>query len=103
MWQQRFGSAFLILFFTTKEKHLGTGLGLASAYGIIKNHNGTITVCSEPGKGTSFNIYLPISERMPVYEEVPMVKLAQGKETILLVDDEKIILDVSRAVLEAIG
>lgn len=90
-------------FFTTKAKQRGTGLGLASAYGIIKNHNGIITVYSEPGQGTTFNIYLPVSEKAPVYEVPPVARLERGRETVLLVDDENIILDVSKAMLEAIG
>ena len=51
-------------FFTTKEKERGTGLGLASAYGIIKNHDGIITAHSEKGQGASFNIYLPASAKL---------------------------------------
>ena len=90
-------------FFTTKEKQRGTGMGLASAYGIIKNHLGAITICSEVGQGTTFNIYLPLSQK-DAERETPVGKqLVKGTETILLVDDEKMILDVGKAMLEALG
>ncbi len=76
-------------FFTTKEIGKGTGLGLASAYGIIKNHNGIIRVYSEKDHGTNFNIYLPSSDlEDPVVAEVNS-ELLKGKETLLLVDDEE--------------
>ncbi len=90
-------------FFTTKEKSRGTGLGLASAYGIIKNHGGMVTVYSEIGHGATFNIYLPVSDK-EVYREVPMgAGLIKGSATILLVDDEEMIIDVGRAMLERLG
>lgn len=90
-------------FFTTKDKGRGTGLGLASAYGIIKNHAGIITVDSEVGQGTKFNIYLPISDK-EVYREVPTgTGLVKGLETILLVEDEEVIIDVGKAMLEKLG
>lgn len=90
-------------FFTTKEKGRGTGLGLASAYGIIKNHGGTITVYSELGRGTTFNIYLPASNKK-VYQEASIDKaLIKGSGTILLVDDEEMIIDVGQAMLEKLG
>ena len=90
-------------FFTTKEMGRGTGLGLASAYGIIKNHDGIITVYSELGHGTTFNIYLPLSDKQ-AYEEVAIEgHLLKGSETVLLVDDEKIILEVAQAMLENLG
>jgi PAS domain S-box-containing protein len=90
-------------FFTTKEIGRGTGLGLASAYGIMKNHGGAIDFASEVGKGTTFYIYLPASdaavERRPAARGV----LAKGSETILLVDDETFILKVNKPMLEKLG
>ncbi len=90
-------------FFTTKEMGRGTGLGLASAYGIIKNHGGFITVYSEEGEGTTFNIYLPASDK--ALENLPplLQDLQTGSETILLVDDEPLILEVGRQMLERLG
>jgi len=85
-------------FFTTKEKERGTGLGLASAYGIIKNHDGFINVYSEVGKGAVFNIFLPASEKMPEQNKVVHEQIQIGKETILMIDDEKMIIDVGREV-----
>ena len=90
-------------FFTTKEKTRGTGLGLASAYGIIKNHKGFITVYSEVGHGSTFNIYLPLSGK-EVVREVPLAdRLVKGAETVLLVDDESMIIDVCKDLLEKLG
>ena len=90
-------------FFTTKEKSRGTGLGLASAYGIINNHGGTITVDSEVGKGTAFNIYLPVSDKQ-AHQPIPIDDgLMKGSETVLLVDDEQMIIDVGQAMLERLG
>ncbi|MBC2710152.1 MAG: response regulator [Desulfosarcina sp.] len=90
-------------FFTTKEKGRGTGLGLASAYGIIKNHAGMITVYSEVGQGTTFNIYLPVSDKA-AYRDVPIeTGLVTGLETVLLVDDEKMVIDAGKTMLEKLG
>jgi CheY-like chemotaxis protein len=90
-------------FFTTKEKSRGTGLGLASAYGIIKNHAGMINAHSEVGYGTTFNIYLPISEKKVAEEFSSDQKISNGCETIFLVDDEEMIIDVGQALLKRLG
>ena len=90
-------------FFTTKEKQRGTGLGLASAYGIVKNHSGAITIYSEIGQGSTFNVYLPLSKKQAQHETPVDQKWVTGTETILLVDDEQMILDVGKAMLEALG
>jgi signal transduction histidine kinase/CheY-like chemotaxis protein len=90
-------------FFTTKEKARGTGLGLASSYGIVKNHNGLITVYSEIGQGSTFNIFLPLSVKS-VSTELPSEEHPlSGSETILLVDDEQMIIDVGQAMIEKLG
>ncbi len=90
-------------FFTTKEKERGTGLGLASAYGIIKNHDGFITVNSEVGQGTTFTFFLPLSEIEPYQENPAESVVVKGSENILLVDDEEMIIDVGNAMLQALG
>ena len=90
-------------FFTTKKIGKGTGLGLASAYGIIKNHNGIIRVYSEKGHGSTFNIYLPASPHLIFKKMHPYSELAKGKETILLVDDEEAPIAVGKLMLEELG
>ncbi|MEW5908508.1 MAG: histidine kinase N-terminal 7TM domain-containing protein [Thermodesulfobacteriota bacterium] len=90
-------------FFTTKEMGRGTGLGLASAYGIIKNHSGLIQVISQPGEGSTFNIYLPVSNKKIESEQEIENVILKGEETILLVDDEEMILEVGEQILDKIG
>lgn len=90
-------------FFTTKEMGRGSGLGLASVYGIITGHEGMINVYSEPGHGTTFTLYIPASEKRPVEEKKSAERILFGTETILLVDDETMVLDVSRDMLKSLG
>jgi len=90
-------------FFSTKKMGRGSGLGLASAYGIIRNHNGVIEVRSEKGVGTTFTIFLPASDR-PVEKAVSESgEVLMGPETILLVDDEEMIINVGTEILKALG
>ena len=90
-------------FFTTKEKERGTGLGLASAYGIVKNHDGIITVQSEKSRGATFTIYLPTSEKVVSDVKILTEEQLPGDGTILLVDDEELILDVGKGMLDKLG
>ncbi|HSQ83755.1 MAG TPA: ATP-binding protein, partial [Desulfobacterales bacterium] len=90
-------------FFTTKDIGRGTGLGLASAYGIIKNHGGIINVYSMIDKGSTFNIFLPASKK-EVKKDMPAnQKTLKGTGTILLVDDEDMIIDVGSQILASLG
>jgi len=90
-------------FFTTKDVGKGTGLGLASAYGIIKNHNGIISVYSEVGNGTTFNIYLPASDDKVSKDIQVSSKMLKGNEKILLVDDEAGTIRVEELMLKELG
>jgi PAS domain S-box-containing protein len=92
-------------FFTTKEPGKGTGLGLAMVYGIIKEHNGIIDVKTQVGKGTTFEIYLPVFEEFPIHsrDEEPPIELMSGRENILVVDDESSILSFIKTTLEKQG
>lgn len=92
-------------FYTTKDIGKGTGLGLASVYGIVKSHGGYISCYSEPGQGTTFKIFLPSAEQAKVDVEKPApVELPQGgNETILLVDDEAPIRDLAEELLQHFG
>jgi two-component system cell cycle sensor histidine kinase/response regulator CckA len=90
-------------FFSTKPRGRGTGLGLASAYGIIRNHNGAIHVTSSPGQGAAFTILLPAVACEVESDILPAREIPLGTETILLVDDEEMILAVATDLLETLG
>ncbi len=91
-------------FFTTKQMGRGTGLGLATVYGIVKGHRGYITVYSEPGHGTRFNVYLPLLEQDSAAEpEGERTDVVSGSGVILLVEDEDQVLETTREMLEFLG
>ena len=90
-------------FFTTKEMGRGTGLGLASAYGVVKAHSGYIDVDSEKGTGSTFSIYLPASQKRVEKAIKTTMEVTKGTGTVLLVDDEDVIQEVGKKLLEAMG
>jgi CheY-like chemotaxis protein len=92
-------------FFTTKEKGRGTGLGLSTVYGIVKQSGGNIWVYSEPNHGTTFKIYLPRVYEAPeeLKEEIVREEIPRGGETILLVEDEEVVRKLAARVLEKQG
>ncbi|OPZ60319.1 MAG: Blue-light-activated protein [Deltaproteobacteria bacterium ADurb.Bin510] len=92
-------------FFTTKEIGKGTGLGLATVYGIVKQNRGFITVASAPAQGTTFNIHLPLPSKQPEQSAVDAHPCFpdQGHETILLVEDEAAILNMTKQMLTSLG
>jgi signal transduction histidine kinase/CheY-like chemotaxis protein len=90
-------------FFTTKEKGKGTGMGLAITYGVIKEYGGEITVDSQLGRGTVFHIYLPQSREEAVAVDSTVADLPGGKERILFVDDEDLLAELGKKLLERLG
>jgi len=90
-------------FFTTKKVNEGTGLGLSVVHGIIKSHDGAITVSSTPGEGTTFDIFLPKIESGEVQEPQPSQSTTKDRELILLVDDEEMMINVTKQILERLG
>ena len=91
-------------FFTTKAKNKGTGLGLAVTHSIIQQHEGKIQVCSSPGKGSTFRIFLPfLDQPVQMEESLPLPDLPGGHEHIVLVDDEEPLADIFRRILVDLG
>ncbi len=93
-------------FFTTKEVGKGTGLGLATVYGIVKQHDGWVEVASEPGRGASFSVFFPLVGE-PIQASAapatPSAPVRGGKETILIVEDEPVLRDMAHVILEGCG
>jgi len=90
-------------FFTTKGSDKGTGLGLATVYGIIKNHDGYINVYSEPGEGSTFTLYFPVSEKEVKREPKISEDIVQSKATILIIDDEDYVREMTETMLTYLG
>jgi two-component system cell cycle sensor histidine kinase/response regulator CckA len=92
-------------FFTTKTADRGTGLGLSTVYGIVKQNNGHIHVYSEPGSGTTFKIYFPVAETLEdeIEERSLSERSPEGKETVLVVEDDSAILEMVEDVLSQLG
>jgi len=90
-------------FFTTKERGRGTGLGLATVYAIVQRHGGMIDVQSSPGLGTAFRILFPASDKEVVAEPSRPVEILRGTETILIIEDERAVLDATKEILEVLG
>jgi PAS domain S-box-containing protein len=90
-------------FFTTKAVGKGTGMGLAVVHGIVHSHGGALTVKSTKGRGTTFELFFPMVEQAVCTQEAPEAALPLGNETILFVDDEKILRDVVTQMIESFG
>ncbi|MBI5186420.1 MAG: response regulator [Nitrospinae bacterium] len=90
-------------FFTTKKRGEGTGLGLAAVYGIVKNLGGAVSVYSEPGRGTSFHVYLPRATEKEAEEMAFLRPIPRGTERILFVDDEEMLVEMGQRTLERLG
>ncbi len=90
-------------FFTTKERGQGTGMGLAVVYGIVKGHQGAITVASQPGQGATFTVYLPRYTSTEKTDEPASRPIPTGKERILFVDDEELLVEMAEGMLGRLG
>jgi CheY-like chemotaxis protein len=90
-------------FFTTKERGRGTGLGLATVYATVKRHGGAIDVQSTPGAGTAFRILFPASEKEIEAAPSGPSEILKGTETILIVDDERAVMNATKEILEVLG
>ena len=90
-------------FFTTKERGQGTGMGLAVVYGIVKSHQGVITVLSQPGQGATFTVYLPRYTSTEKADEPASRPIPKGKERILFVDDEELLVEMAEGMLDRLG
>jgi CheY-like chemotaxis protein len=90
-------------FFTTKEVGKGTGLGLSTVYGIVKQHKGYISAYSEPGTGTTFHIYLPVTDALVNEYGLAPVTVKGGNETVLIAEDNDEVRDLIKTVLTEYG
>lgn len=90
-------------FFTTKDPGKGTGMGLAVAFGIVKSHEGAVTVASKMGRGSVFSVYLPVARDSTKEEPVQSWTLPRGKERILVVDDEPLVVEMTAETLKRLG
>lgn len=90
-------------FFTTKDAGKGTGMGLSIIHGIIKSFGGSLTFDSEFNKGSIFHVFIPVTEKEQVSEKDRVAPISTGKENILFVDDEEIIAEMSKVMLERLG
>jgi PAS domain S-box-containing protein len=91
-------------YFTTKEKGVGTGMGLSVVHGIVKSHGGTVTVYSKPGKGSTFHVYIPLIKegvKRPEIDEDTVIPT--GNERILFIDDEPALVDLGKRMFEQLG
>ena len=90
-------------YFTTKKEGKGTGLGLAVVHGIIKSHGGHISVYSEPGKGSEFHVYLPVIKAQQETKQIEIQPIKKSNERILVVDDEKMVVEIQQKMLKRLG